>query len=78
MPNSIELPSVHDAHCNSYVSTSNSDYSDTEAGSQDACIQPELAPVWRSISATEHLDNYWAGKPISNDYCDIFELDMNP
>jgi hypothetical protein len=77
LPNSIELPSIHDVHRNSILHTSNSDSRDTDAGSQDACLPAELASVRRSISVSQLLDNYWASKPISNDYLHILKDEIH-
>jgi len=70
---SILLPFVHEPHHNPFFHPSDDDCSDTEADSENECIDPEQPPVQTRICGTPHLDNCLAGKPISNEYFDVFD-----
>jgi hypothetical protein len=76
--NSIRLPFVHEQHHNPFLHPSDYDSSDTEADSENACIDPEQPPVQIHICGTPHLDHRLAGKPISNEYFNVFnnEIDL--
>ena len=75
---SIPLPFLHEPHGNSFLHPSDNDSSDTEADSENACIDPEQPPVQTRICGTAHLDNHPAGNPISNKYFDIFDDGIDP
>jgi len=70
--NCILIPFVSEPHCKAFLHHSEDDSSDTEADSENVCIDLEQAPVWTPIYGTPHLDNNLARKPISNEYFDIF------
>ena len=70
---SILLPFVHETHHDPFLHPSDDDSSDTEADTENVCINPEQTPVRTRICGTPHLDNHLAGKPVSNEYCDIFD-----
>jgi hypothetical protein len=67
---------IYEPHGGAFLHPSDDDSSYTNADSDNACIHPEQPPVWRSIEDTPHLDNSLAGKPISNEYFDIFDIEM--
>jgi len=73
---SILLPFIHGLHHNPSLHSSNNDPSDTEANSENACINPEELPVHIHIYGTPHLDNHPTGKPISNEYFNIFDNEI--
>ena len=75
---SILLPFVHEPHRDPFLHPSDDDSSDTEADSENACIDPEQPPVRTRMYCTPELDNHLAGKPISDEYFDIFkdEIDL--
>jgi hypothetical protein len=75
---SIRLPFVHEPHHDPFLHHSDDDSSDTEADSENACIDPEQPPVQTRICGTPQLDNRLAGKPISNEYFVVFndEIDV--
>jgi len=70
---SILLPFVHEPHHDPFFHHSDDDSSDTEANSKNPCIDPEQPPVRTRNCGTPHLDNHLAGKPISNEYFDVFD-----
>jgi len=74
---SILLQCVYEPHRDPFVNTSDDDFSNTEADSDNVCIDPQYSPVWTHIYGTPHLDNHLAGKPISNKYFDIFDNDID-
>jgi len=74
---SILLPVVHEPHCDLFLHPSDDNSSDTEADSENACIDPEKPPVWTRIYGTPHLDIRLAGKPISNEYFDFFDNEID-
>ena len=74
---SILLPFVHEPHHDPFLHPSDDDSSDTEADSENACIDPEQPPVRTRICGTPQLDNRLAGKPISNEYFDIFDDEID-
>jgi hypothetical protein len=63
---------------NQFLHPADNDSSDTEADSKNACIGQEQPAVRTHIYGNPHLDNRVACWPISNDYFDIFddELDL--
>ena len=71
--NNILLPFIHEPHSNPCPHPSNNDSSNTEANSQNACVNPERTPVCTDIHGTPHWDNCLAGKPIRNEYFDFFD-----
>jgi len=75
---SILYPSIHELHRHSVPHPSDNDPSDTVANSDNACIDPEQPPFRTRIYSTPHLDNRLAGKPISNEYFDIFDGEIDP
>jgi len=76
--NRILLPLLHELHRDPLLHPFDDDSSDTEANSHNACIDPEQPPVWSCINGTPHLDNRPAGKPISNEYFNIFDDEIHP
>jgi hypothetical protein len=70
---SILLPFIHERHHDPFLHPFGDDSRVTEAHSENACIDPEQHPVWTRICGTAQLDNHLAGKPISNEYFDIFD-----
>jgi hypothetical protein len=74
---SILLPFGHEPHHDPFLHPSDDHSSDTEADSKNACIDPEELPVRRHIGSTPHLHNRLAGKPISNEYFDIFNDEID-
>jgi len=75
--NCILLPFVHEPHRDPFLHLSDYDSSDTEAKSENVCIDPEQPPVWTRINGTPHLDNHLTGKPISNKYFYIFDDEID-
>ena len=69
----ILLPFIPEPHRDPSLHPSNNDSSNTEADSENACIDPEQPPVCTRICGTPHLDNRLAGKPIGNKYFDILD-----
>jgi hypothetical protein len=49
---SILLPFVREPHYDPFLPPSHNDSSDTEADSENACINPEQPPVWTGICST--------------------------
>jgi len=74
---SILLPFFHEPHHDRFVHPSDDDSSDTEADGENGCIDPEQPPVRTRICGTLHLDNHLAGKPISNEYFDVFDDEID-
>jgi len=74
---SILLLFIDEPHPVTCLHPSDDDSSDTEVDSQDACIHPEQPPVRMHIEGTPHLDNSLAGKPICDEYYDIFDAEMD-
>jgi hypothetical protein len=74
---SILLPFVHEPHNYHFLHPSDNDSSDPEADTVSACIDPENPPVRTPICGTPHLDNRLAGKPISNEYFDVFDDEID-
>jgi len=74
----ILLPFVHEPHRDPFLHPSDDDSSDTEAGSQDGCVDPKEPPVRTRNYGTPHLRNHLAGKPISNKHFDIFDNEIDP
>ena len=72
MHDSILLPIVCEPHCDPFLHFSDDDFSDLKADSENACIDPEQTPVQTRIYGTPHLGNCLGGKPIRNEYFDIF------
>jgi hypothetical protein len=68
----ILLPFIHEPHRDPFLHPSADDSSDTKADRENACIDPEQPPVRTRICGTPSLDNWLAGKLISNKYFDIF------
>jgi len=74
---SILLPFVLELHHDLFVHPSDDHSSDTEADGKNACIDPEQPPVRTRICGTPHFDNCLAGKPICNEYFDIFDDEID-
>jgi hypothetical protein len=72
------LPFVHELHHNPCLHPSDDDSSDTKADIENACIDPQQPPVRIRICGTPHLDNHLRGKPISNEYFDVFDDGIDP
>jgi len=70
---SILLPFVHEPHHVPFLHPYDEDFSNTEADRENACIDPEQPAVRTHIYSTPRLDNRLAGKPISNNYFDIWD-----
>jgi len=64
---------VDDTHHDYYLHPSDHGSSDTGADSEIECINPPQCPIWKHIDCTLHWDNCLAGKPIGNEYVDIFD-----
>jgi len=62
---SFLFPFFHEPHPKPFLHPSDNDSSDSEADSENACIDPEKPPVQTRICGTPHLDNRLAGKLIS-------------
>jgi hypothetical protein len=75
--NSILLPFVHEPHHDPFLHPSDNDSSDTAADSENACIDPEQPPVRTGIGGTPHLDNRLAGKPVSIQYFNVFDDEID-
>jgi hypothetical protein len=73
----ILLPFLHELHHDPSLHPSDDDFSDTEADSENVCIDPEQPPVRTRIYGTPHLDNSLAGRPISNKYFNIFDDEID-
>jgi hypothetical protein len=74
---SILLPFVHEPHYGLFLHPSDHYSSDTEADSEMGCIDSEQPPVLTHICRTPHLDNRLAGKPISNQYFVVFDIEID-
>ena len=74
---SIQLPFVHEPHRDAFLHLSDDDSSDTEANNENACVDPEQPPAQTRIYGTPHFDNHLAGKPIGNEYFDIFDNEID-
>jgi len=72
----ILLPFVHEPHRYPFLHTAEDDSSDTDAASEDGCLDPEQPPVQTGLYGTPHLDNRLGGKPISNKYFDNFNNEI--
>ena len=70
-------PFFHETHHDPFLHPSDDHSSDTEADSEKGCIDLEQPPVRTCICGTPHLDNHQAGKPISNEYFDIFDDEID-
>jgi len=75
--NSILLPFVHELHRNAFLHLSDNYLSDTETDIENAYIDPEQPPLRTCIYGTPHLDNCLASKPISNNYFDIIDDEID-
>jgi hypothetical protein len=75
---SILLPCIPEPHDDPFHPPFDDASSDTDAVSEHACIDPEQPPVRTRICGTPHLDNRLAGKPISNEYFNVFEDEIDP
>jgi len=73
---SIVLAFIHQRYRSAFLHPSDDDSSNTEAESKNSCINSEQPPVWTRIYRAPHLDNCLASKPISNEYFDIFNEDI--
>jgi hypothetical protein len=71
------LSFIHYPHHDPFLHPPDDDYSDTEADSKNAFIDPEQPPVWTRVCGTPHLDNRLPGKTISNVYVDIFDDEID-
>ena len=76
--NRILLPFVHGPHHNRFLHPSHDESCDIEANSHNECIDHEQPPVQTPIYGTLHLCNHLASKPISNEYFNIVndEIDL--
>jgi len=75
---SIPLPFVHEPHQDPFLHPSCNNSSETEADSEDACINAEQPPVRTRIYVTPHLDNGLARNAISINHSDIFDDEIDP
>jgi len=74
---SILLPFVHEPHYNPFNNPADNDSSDTVADGENACIDSEQPPLGKGICGTLRLGNCLAGKPISNEYFNIFDDEID-
>jgi len=74
----ILLPFVHVLHCDPVLHPSNNDSSNTAAECENAYINPAQPPVRTCIHGTPHFHNRLASKPISWEYFDIFDDEIDP
>jgi hypothetical protein len=75
--NSILLPFLDELHHDPFLYPSDDDSSDRESDGENVCIDPEQPPGRTCICDTPHLDNRLAGKPISNEYFNIFDDEID-
>jgi len=75
--NSILPQFVHKPDHDHFPHPSDTDSSDTEANRNNLYIGPEQPPVRTCIYATPNFDNRLTGKPISNEYINIFDNDID-
>jgi len=74
---SILLPLVQERSRDPFLHLSDDDSCHTEADSKDMFINPEQPSVWTCIYCTPHLDYCLAGKPISTEYFNIFDGEID-
>jgi len=74
---SILLQFVQEKHLDPFLHPVKDDSSDTEAHLENACIDQEQPPVRTLICGTPQLDHCQAGKPISNEYFDVFDDEID-
>jgi hypothetical protein len=72
------LPLVHEPHHNPFLHFSDDDSSNPEADSENPCIDSERPPLRAQICGTPHFDICRAGKPITNEYFDVIEDEIDP
>jgi hypothetical protein len=70
---SILHPFIHEPRHDPFLHPSDDDSINIYATSENGCIDPEQPPVWTCIWGSPHLDDDLAGKPISNEYFNIFD-----
>jgi hypothetical protein len=75
--NSIQLPFIPEMHSDPLLHHSDDDSIDTEAGSENACIDPEQPPVRTRIYGSPHFNNRLSSKRISNKYFNIFDDEID-
>jgi len=68
---------VHKLHCDHFLHPVEDDSSNTEANSKNGCIDPEQPSVWTQIFGIPHLNNHAGGRPICNEYFDIFDEELH-
>jgi len=75
---SIPLPFVQELHWDPVLHTADDNCSNSVTDTKNGWIDPEQPPVRTHIYGTPHLDNHLASKPVSNDYFDTFndEIDL--
>jgi len=66
----LQLPFLHESHCDSFLHPSDDGSSNTEANTNDAYIDPQQPPVWTCIYGTPHKDNHLASRLLRNEYFD--------
>jgi len=71
------LPFVHELDRNPFLHPSDNDSSYTDADSEIAWLNPKQPPVQTHNCGSPHSANCRAGKPISNEYFDIFDDEIN-
>jgi len=74
---SILHPLIPEPHLDPILYPSNNDLIDSDVDSENACIDAELPPVWTHIYGTSHLDDRLAGMPVTNEYFDIFQDEID-
>jgi len=70
---SIQLSLVDEPHHDPFLHTFDHNSSNSETDSENAYINGQQPPVQTHVHGTAHLDNRLAGKPIGNQYFDIFD-----
>lgn len=76
MHDSILLPFIYKPHGNYFLHPANDQSTDTDAESDDPCIDPEQCPVPTQKCDTPHIDNCLANKPGRKEYFDIFNEEI--
>jgi hypothetical protein len=75
---SIIFPFIYEPHRDTFLYPSEDDSSYTEADSETASIDQEQPLVRTHMYGTVHFDDRLASKPISNEYFNIFDNQIDP
>lgn len=74
---SILLPFIHDPHLDPFLHLSNGDSNDVEANNENMLYDPVQLPVGTRNNRTPRLHNGLTGMPITNDYVNIFDDEVD-